>query len=998
MNYFSRFLWVMLALILSQPASAQTISPYFEDGNIYIKIKPNVIVNPTQHKNQIGSFPFLADFANTYTVTEFRQLYTFAKHPGLENIFKISIAERHLIQQSIETLSKLEAIEYAEKVPYKKYFSTPPNDTSYNNTLQWNLFKINAQIAWNFIGNAAPSSSIVAIVDDGLDINHIDLKDNLWVNNLEMNGLPGVDDDGNFVIDDSLGYDFGDFDPDASPNDVSWTHGTHVSGIAGAVTNNVTGIASIAYNARLMAVKGSNSNLYVSNGYEAIAYAADNGADVINLSWGAPVESVTEANTIMYAYFLGAVIVAASGNSNDATVNFPAAYPHVISVSSTANNDTKATGTTYGQWIDVSAPGVNILSTAPGNAYAVLSGTSMASPLVAGLAALMKTYNPMLGPDQIKQCIKNNTDNIDFMNPNFIGKLGTGRINAFKAMQCVNATRNQIDASLTKFALPDAYSCVSSFNPKISLKNAGTSNLQSITISYKIDNEPVQMMLWSGDMGYDSLQYIELPAISLTSGQHTLLAYCSNPNGALDWSFLNDTISTTFEILNAGKSLPFSENFDSGFEQQHWKVSNPDNDKSWQIKSGTIDGTANKAAFINMFNYDQIGQRDGLITPPLNFMGYDSISLSFDYAWKMNFRQNPDTLILLASIDCGESFPVRLATFYNDSLNPFATSMDTMDNYFNPLLSSLWCGNVTNCINIDLSALVGNPSVLLKFETYNNFNNNLFIDNVNIVGTSTATAPPANASITASTAAICQGGLITFSANESNNSATQWNWTFSNGTPSSATGQTVTIMFDTPGTVNANLIIGNTNGTINVSLGSSINIDPLPLVNILQNDTAICADNSIILNVTGADTYQWSPFIGLSDTIGNVVTANPQQPITYIVAGISAAGCLNFDTIHIDTTICLGLTTADFDANFKVYYNPSNGFITIHTKDYEFNNHTLNLYNAVGQLIFQSSLTQQAGTQMPLIDCLELSNGFYFTTISGHGMKLKTDKILVYHP
>lgn len=996
MNKLSKYLVAVWALAMSTCAIAQTVNPFYEDGNLYIKIKEGAMANIHQEKNQIINYPFLSTFANTYSISEFRQLYTFAKHPGLEHIYKISISEINEIDQALESLKKINELVYAEKVPYKKYFATPPNDTSYNNILQWNLFKINAQIAWNFIGNPAPSQTIIAIVDDGLDINHIDLKDNLWTNNLEMNGLPGIDDDGNFIVDDSLGYDFGNFDTDASPNDVSWEHGTHVSGIAGAVTNNITGIAAIGYNARLMAVKGSSSNLYVSNGYEAIAYAADNGADVINLSWGAPVESITEANTIMYAYYLNTVVVAAAGNTNDATVNFPAAYPHVISVSGTTNNDTKATGTTYGQWIDVSAPGANILSTVPGNAYATLSGTSMASPLVAGLAALMRTYNPLLTVDQVESCIVNNTDNIDFMNPNYIGKLGTGRINAFKAMQCVSATRNQLDASLKSFSMPNMFACNNNFTPKVALKNCGTNNLQSITINYIVDGGAINTLQWNGDMAYDSLQLIELNPLILTSGAHSLIAFCSNPNGQLDWSFNNDTISTSFQVYNAGISLPFTENFENGLEAQSWRISNPDEDKTWQIKSGTLDGLANKSAFINLYNYDDKAQRDGLITPPLNFMGYDSLRLQFDYAWKRNFRQINDTLIILASTDCGSSFPYRLATFYHDSLNPFATSADTMDFYFNPTLSSAWCGNIVNCIDVDLTALAGNSSVLIKFETYNNFNSNLFLDNINITGTSSVTTAPTGNTISANTNAICEGAIITFTANDPNNTTTQWNWTFSNGSPTTASGQSVSIQFNSVGTVNAALTAGNANGTSNVNLTTPVTVNAIPNVNILQNDTAICADNSIQLNVTGASTYTWSPAIGLSDTTGNAITALPQQPVTYLVMGISAAGCVNYDTITIDTTICLGIFTNTNDIGYSLFYNASNGYITIKAGDKDLNNFVLTLYNAIGQIIAELDINQSAGTSKQLIDCSALSSGFYLASVTSNGRKAKTEKLFIH--
>lgn len=989
------FRYLILLLFSTFSLKAQTIHPHYEDGNIYIKINEDAVPNMNESNYSIRDFSFLNDFTNAYSVTDFKHLYAFAKNRGLENIYKISIAEKNLIDQCVRELNSIKQLEYAEKVPYKTYFAVPPNDTSYNNTLQWNLFKINALIAWNFIGNPSPSQTILAVIDDGLDINHIDLKDNLWVNQAERYGLPGIDDDGNFIVDDSLGYDFGNFDTDPSPNDVLWHHGTHVAGIAGAVTNNTTGIASIAYNARLMAVKGSSSNLYVSNGYEAIAYAADNGADVINLSWGAPVESITESNTILYAYFLGAVVVSAAGNTNDGTVNYPAAYPHVISVASTSSNDTKAVGTTYGQWIDVCAPGVNIFSTIPGNGFALMSGTSMASPLVAGLAALMKTFNPLLSPDQIEDCIKYNTDNIDFMNPGYPGKLGTGRINAFKTMQCVNETRYQIDASLKRFELPDAYSCSSNFIPKVALKNSGTNHLLNVSVSYNIDGGAFNTIYWSGDMEYDSIQILELLPVSLTSGEHTIKAFCSNPNQQLDWNFGNDTIQTVFKIYNSGISLPFVEDFENGFQNYSWRIDNTDGDKTWEVKTGTIDGVTNKAAFINLFNYSEKGERDGMITPPLNFSGYDSVRVQFEYAWKRNFRQESDSLILYISTDCGASFSNRLAVFYQDSLVAFATEADTMDNYFNPTQAAAWCGNILSCIDVDLTAFAGLSSVLLKFESFNNFNNNLYIDNINVFGVSDAVAAPQANFITANTTSICEGELITFTANDPNNTSTGWEWNFSNGVPSTATGQSVTIQFNNQGNVSASLIAGNSIGNSTVSLSSPITINALPNVNILQNDTSICHDNSISLSVTGASSYVWSPAVGLSDTIGSTVTALPQVPVSYIVTGTSTAGCVNFDTINIDTTVCLGVFALNQQAQSRVFYNNSSGYITIVAGDKDISNGYVALYNALGQKIVNVPVNVNSGCTKQLIDCNLLSNGIYFATLHTNNQKPNTNKILI---
>jgi hypothetical protein len=496
-------------------------------------------------------------------------------------------------------------------------------------------------------------------------------------------------------------------------------------------------------------------------------------------------------------------------------------------------------------------------------------------------------------------------------------------------------------------------------------------------------------------MAYDSLQYIDLPLIPAATGQHNIIAYCTNPNGVLDWSFANDTVSSTFQIYNAGLSLPFIEDFESGLENHSWRVSNPDDDKTWQIKTGSIDGIANKAAFINLFNYSSKGQRDGLISPPLNFSGYDSLKLQFDYAWKRNFRQESDTLIIYASTDCGETFPYRLAEFYYDTLSMFATNSDTMDFYFNPTLSSNWCGNITNCIDLDLTALAGNSSVLLKFETYNNFNNNLFLDNINVSGTSLTTSAPSGNTITTSANAICQGEMVQFTAIDPNNNATQWNWTFSGGIPSTASGQSVTVLFNSAGSINASVLAGNSIGNTNTTLTNPIIVNALPLVNILQNDTVICVDNAISLNVSGANTYQWSPSLGLSDTTGSAVTASPQQPVTYIVIGTSAAGCVSTDTISIDTTSCLGIVYNELASNFHVYYNPSNGFLMLKNGDKDLKNYSIGLYNMLGQSISQFSLNQTADTTKPIIDCGLLSNGMYFVTLTAERKIIKTEKVLI---
>jgi len=176
--------------------------------------------------------------------------------------------------------------------------------------------------------------------------------------------------------------------------------------------------------------------VYIYNGYEGIIWAADNGADVINMSWGSYGHSQAGQNIINHAVSQGAVLVAAAGNDNITSTLYPAGYNNVISVAATDINDNKYSnaygGSNYGPWIDVSAPGVSIKSTVISGGYANWTGTSMASPMVAGLCGLVLSVNPGLSPAQVESCIKTSTDPIS----SYSGNLGTGRINAHKAVQC----------------------------------------------------------------------------------------------------------------------------------------------------------------------------------------------------------------------------------------------------------------------------------------------------------------------------------------------------------------------------------------------------------------------------------------------------------------------------------------------------------------------------------------------------------------------------------
>lgn len=238
-----------------------------------------------------------------------------------------------------------------------------PNDTSFAS--QWGPKKVSAPQAWDITKGS--SSVIIAVVDTGVDLDHPDLATKV---------LTASDYD--FVNNDSTAQDDNG-------------HGTHVAGIAAAATNNATGIAGMCPNCMILPVKvlnsaGSGSYSAIANG---VRYAADHGAKVINLSLGGTAGDATLKSAVDYAYGKGVLLACAAGNSGNTTINYPGYYSSCLAVASTDSNDNRSSFSTYGSWVDTSAPGSSIYATYWNNTYATLNGTSMATPHVAGLAGLL---------------------------------------------------------------------------------------------------------------------------------------------------------------------------------------------------------------------------------------------------------------------------------------------------------------------------------------------------------------------------------------------------------------------------------------------------------------------------------------------------------------------------------------------------------------------------------------------------------------------------------
>ena len=320
-----------------------------------------------------------------------------------------------------------------------------PNDPSFgslwglsNNGSQGGLLNadINIEPAWA-LGTA--TSIVTAVIDTGVDYTHPDLASNIWTNTDEVAGN-GIDDDGNGFVDDVRGWDF--VNNDSDPMDDNG-HGTHVAGTIGAVGNNGIGVTGVAWTASIMPLKfldqsGSGS---LSDAIKAIQYARVNGAKIINASWGGGGFSSALQSAISQFITSGGLFVAAAGNeatNNDVTPSYPANYQGVISVGASTRTDTRASFSNYGTSVDVFAPGQSILSTLPGNRYGSLSGTSMATPQVAGALALLWGQNPTLSATTISQALINSTDNVLRASNSTHGRINVGA--AATALRASNPT------------------------------------------------------------------------------------------------------------------------------------------------------------------------------------------------------------------------------------------------------------------------------------------------------------------------------------------------------------------------------------------------------------------------------------------------------------------------------------------------------------------------------------------------------------------------------
>jgi len=504
--------WAALLVWAAAAHGASTLPVKYEPNAVVIKLQPGTFIGRMGQPDGTvrTGFPAIDRLNETYRCVEFKRAFPFVKKPpygrdlvGLSDWYYVEFESDVDVAAVLDEYGAIEQVVKAQPIGIHECHQDFPDDPDF--VEQWYLYQdaneyhIHAPSGWEL--ETGDRTAIIAIVDTGVLWEHPDLHNAIWVNpgeDLDADGeiwdsddLDGQDSDDNGLVDDVIGWDFvsssSDLWPgedgslaDNDPRDFNG-HGTHCAGIAAAVRNNNIGVAGIGggdkrYGVRIMPLRIGYS--FNDGGYEngrgsmyhmaqAFAYATEKGAAVINLSFGNS-NSSGFGDAVANALANGVLIVQSAGNTNDDIPDYLGTIPEVISVAATKINDTRAGYSDYGSWITVSAPGGAsacpcIYSTwsfhdpdgsnpyTPG--YIAVSGTSMASPVVVGLAGLVKSHHPEYDRDEIFQLIVDNADDIDYRNPGYEGLLGSGRVNVYNTLSGLTSADFTVDTNWGHYPL-----------------------------------------------------------------------------------------------------------------------------------------------------------------------------------------------------------------------------------------------------------------------------------------------------------------------------------------------------------------------------------------------------------------------------------------------------------------------------------------------------------------------------------------------------------------
>ncbi|OQC38707.1 MAG: Thermophilic serine proteinase precursor [Bacteroidetes bacterium ADurb.Bin041] len=850
-----------------------------------------------------------------------------------------------------------------------------PNDPQYGN--QWHYKNtgqqggtpgadISLQEAWNI--EKGNSNVIVAVIDGGISYTHQDLASNMW---------------------SEVGYNFVNGSPTVTPHD----HGTHVAGTIAAVTSNMIGVAGVAGGSgtgdgvRLMSCQVFSNN--GSGGFHlAPIYAADNGASISQNSWGysnAGVydQSVLDAIDYFNVYgggeaMNGGITLFSAGNSNSPGQWYPACYSECFSVAATNNQDKKAWYSNYDTWVDISAPGGEtnsvtargVLSTLPNNSYGYFQGTSMACPHVSGVVALMISLGyGELTSLQIDSILRNTTDNHYNINSNYLGKLGSGRLNAHSALLAVQELVQQVNN-------PQSFKASAINANRINLtwvKNTSNNNVMVVWSLNNVFGTPIDGNVYNvgttlpggGKVLYrgSNTNFSHLNLQPLTTYYYKAFSF----NSANEYStgitasattlmqpyadfYANPTtqvVSLPITFTDSSNGATFSSwfwDFGEGANPAtttgkgpHQVVYNTPGSKTVTL---VVDNnyTKIKENYINILSdcySTSETYSNGDIQTDLNFQtlpgssscpGSLSVStplgaviLGVDVSYNMTARNNGWKSEQRSQLKCVSPGGLSEPELYSGSGN----STGTLSYNRNGL-------NIANGVegggDIHFQLHAGRTFGGSGCNTvYNKVDNNTW--NITVYYYLLELENPPIADFTATPTTIYAGETVSFTDMSTNN-PTSWNWSFSGGTPTSSTTQNPQVVYNSPGTYNVSLTVSNAFGTDTKTKIKYITVLdlPVPVADFTATPTTVYAGETVSftdMSTNNPTSWNWS-FSGGTPT--SSTTQNPQvvynSPGTYNVS-LTVSNAFGTDTktkIKYITVLDLPVPVADFTATPTTVY------------------------------------------------------------------------------
>ncbi|TXB66807.1 S8 family serine peptidase [Vicingus serpentipes] len=577
MNSLKHISVLLFFLVSSFVGSSQVVDDFLPK-TIILKVKEAYRNNCTE--NEIKHINF-QKISNEINVVELKKIFPNHRQElnkklvDLSLIYQLNYDSNISEKEVISKLKKASIFQYVELYIVPQLAYTPSDTNAADPLKNWHLTMTNAFNAWDI--NKGDTNVVIGITDTGWDETHPDLLGNCKKNYADP--INGIDDDNDGYVDNYMGWDMGEEDNSAQYN--TSAHGVHVTGLAAAVTDNVTGIASIGFNSKFLPIKISDATGALTKAYQGVVYAADHGCFTINCSWGSYTAGLFQKDVIDYATInKGCLVIGACGNDDGETMFYPAGYESVLTVAASEQSDFKKNNSNYGYYVDISAPGEAMWSTYYTGSYGYNGGTSMAAPVVAGAAAVVKAQFPSYSNQQVAAQLRATADDMNPLNLTYFDKLGNGRLDLFDALstsaqfvELISKTftdnNNQIFEAGDTVRISGTYlnylSAITGLNVTLSSLSSfvnvidGTTALPSLSSLEQVDNatDPFLVEVLSGAGSNEEILF----KATISNGSYTINEYFTmliNPNFInITENQVSSTITSIGRIgyLDAGNTI-----------------------------------------------------------------------------------------------------------------------------------------------------------------------------------------------------------------------------------------------------------------------------------------------------------------------------------------------------------------------------------------------------------------------------------------------------------